>query len=198
MPTIKLKSSQDDIFIVDIEIANASKTIKDILKSEGVQDDLVVPLDRVNSTVLKQAIEWATHHHEHHVTPPQCNGETGKPPCADHSSWEAAFFDLRLVPTLELLKGALNLQMEGLIDSATKALTALVDSMTPEHVFAEYQATAAPDQAFQAQRNVARRAKRPGPQGGPPGRLGNKKTKKDETKKEEVLSECSDDSTHTD
>ncbi|KAH9372948.1 hypothetical protein HPB48_009160 [Haemaphysalis longicornis] len=127
MSTIKLKSSEGDVFLVDIEITNTSQTIKDLLKSENVQNDnTVVPLDA-------------------------CNDGTGKPPCAGHTSWEAAFFDLRLVPTLELLKGALYLQMEGLIDSASKALNALVERMTPEQLSAEYYATAVPDRVREAQ-----------------------------------------------
>lgn len=128
------------------------------------------------------------------MTPPQCNDGTGKPPCAGHTSWEAAFFDLRLVPTLELLKGALYLQMEGLIDSASKTLNALVERMTPEQLSAEYYATAVPDRVREAQGQMPPRAKRPARRGGPPGRFGSKKSKKNKTQDEVLLSECSDDS----
>ena len=53
---IKLKSSDGEVFEVDIEVAKQSVTIKTMLEDLGVGEanDEVVPLPNVNSTILKK------------------------------------------------------------------------------------------------------------------------------------------------
>lgn len=53
---IKLKSSDGEVFDVDIEVAKASVTIKTMLEDLGVgeNNDEIVPLPNVNSTILKK------------------------------------------------------------------------------------------------------------------------------------------------
>lgn len=64
MPNIKLQSSDGEIFVVDVEIAKASVTIKTMLEDLGMdeEDEEVVPLPNVTSTILKKVIQWATNH----------------------------------------------------------------------------------------------------------------------------------------
>merc|ERR1712117_193605 len=53
MPTIKLQSSDGDIFPVDVEIAKQSVTIKTMLEDLGVDEDEeeLVPLPNVNAAI---------------------------------------------------------------------------------------------------------------------------------------------------
>ena len=55
---IKLKSSDGEVFEVDVEVAKASVTIKTMLEDLGVgeNNDEVVPLPNVNSTILKKGM----------------------------------------------------------------------------------------------------------------------------------------------
>lgn len=64
MPNIKLQSSDGEVFVVDVEIAKASVTIKTMLEDLGMddEDEEVVPLPNVTSTILKKVIQWATNH----------------------------------------------------------------------------------------------------------------------------------------
>ena len=63
MPNIKLQSSDKEIFEVDVEIAKASVTIKTMLDDLGMsEEEEIVPLPVVNSTILKKIIAWATYH----------------------------------------------------------------------------------------------------------------------------------------
>merc|ERR1712117_720084 len=79
MPTIKLQSSDGDIFPVDVEIAKQSVTIKTMLEDLGVDEDEeeLVPLPNVNAAILKKVIQWATYHKEKRTD--------------DISSWDADF-----------------------------------------------------------------------------------------------------------
>merc|ERR1712203_164874 len=56
MPTIKLQSSDGDIFPVDVEIARQSVTIRTMLEDLGMEEDEdeVVPLPNVNAAILKK------------------------------------------------------------------------------------------------------------------------------------------------
>ncbi|KAL1777942.1 S-phase kinase-associated protein 1 [Sigmodon hispidus] len=65
MPSIRLQSSDGEIFEVDVEIAKESVTIKTMLEDLGIDDegdDDPVLLPNVNVAILKKVIQWCTHH----------------------------------------------------------------------------------------------------------------------------------------
>merc|ERR1712198_346550 len=57
MPTIRLQSSDGEVFPVEIEIAKQSVTIKTMLEDLGIDEDEeeIVPLPNVNAAILKQS-----------------------------------------------------------------------------------------------------------------------------------------------
>ena len=63
--SVKLLSSDGEVFQVDVEIAQKSITIKTMLEDLGLTEednDIPVPLPNVNAAILKKVLEWATHH----------------------------------------------------------------------------------------------------------------------------------------
>ena len=65
MPSIKLQSSDGEIFEVDVEVAKQSVTVKTMLEDLGMDDegdDDPVPLPNVNAAIFQKAIQWCTHH----------------------------------------------------------------------------------------------------------------------------------------
>ena len=64
MPSIKLQSSDGEIFEVDVEIAQQSVTIKTMLEDLGMDDE------GDDDPVLKKAIQWCTHHRDDPPPPP--------------------------------------------------------------------------------------------------------------------------------
>ena len=90
-PTIKLKSNDEVVYDVDVEVAKRSQTIKTMLDDLGMDDcDEPIPLPNVRSDILKQLIEWSTHHK---YDPPLANDDhTSIRNRTDNiSEWEADF-----------------------------------------------------------------------------------------------------------
>ena len=56
MPTIKLQSSDGEVFPVDVDIARQSVTIRTMLEDLGMEEeeDEAVPLPNVNAAILKK------------------------------------------------------------------------------------------------------------------------------------------------
>jgi S-phase kinase-associated protein 1 len=56
MPSIKLQSSDGEVFEVDVEIAKASNTIKTMIEDLGLDedDDEPVPLPNVNGPIMRK------------------------------------------------------------------------------------------------------------------------------------------------
>ena len=61
MPSIKLQSSDGEIFSVDVEIAKQSLIIKNMLENL-LNDEEVVPLPNVDAFILRKVIQWLTYH----------------------------------------------------------------------------------------------------------------------------------------
>lgn len=65
MPYIKLKSSDDETFNVDVKVAACSKTIKTMLEDLGMpeeEDNDPIPLPNVKGSILKRVLKWAEYH----------------------------------------------------------------------------------------------------------------------------------------
>ncbi|KAF3831655.1 hypothetical protein GH733_000467 [Mirounga leonina] len=83
MPSIKLQSSNGEIFEVDVEIAKQS--IWEWI--EG--DDDPVPLPNVNAAILKKVIQWCTHHKDY--PPPPEDDENEEKRTDDIPVWDQEF-----------------------------------------------------------------------------------------------------------
>ena len=85
MPSIKLQSSDGEIFPVDVEIAKQSV----LLLGMDDGDEEVVPLPNVNAAILKKVIQWATYHKD---DPPLPEDDENKEKRTDDiCSWDADF-----------------------------------------------------------------------------------------------------------
>merc|ERR1712117_59249 len=113
MPTIKLQSSDGDIFPVDVEIAKQSVTIKTMLEDLGVDEDEeeLVPLPNVNAAILKK--EKRTD---------------------DISSCDADSLKVDQGTLFELILAANYLDIKGLLDVTCKTVANMIKGKTPEEI----------------------------------------------------------------
>ncbi|CAH2063381.1 unnamed protein product, partial [Iphiclides podalirius] len=134
MPQIKLQSSDNEIFDVDVEIAKCSVTIKTMLEDLGMDDDEeeVVPLPNVNSAILKKVIQWATYHKD---DPPLPEDDENKEKRTDDiSSWDADFLKVDQGTLFELILAANYLDIKGLLDVTCKTVANMIKGKTPDEI----------------------------------------------------------------
>ncbi|XP_015783951.1 S-phase kinase-associated protein 1 [Tetranychus urticae] len=134
MPNIKLQSSDGETFVVDVEIAKASVTIKTMLEDLGMEDedDDVVPLHNVNSTILKKVIQWATYHKDD--PPPPEEDDNREKRTDDIGTWDADFLKVDQGTLFELILAANYLDIKGLLDVTCKTVANMIKGKTPEEI----------------------------------------------------------------
>nr|7T1Z_A Chain A, S-phase kinase-associated protein 1 [Homo sapiens] len=121
MPSIKLQSSDGEIFEVDVEIAKQSVTIKTMLEDLGMDDegdDDPVPLPNVNAAILKKVIQWCTHHKD----------DPGG------SGTDQEFLKVDQGTLFELILAANYLDIKGLLDVTCKTVANMIKGKTPEEI----------------------------------------------------------------
>jgi len=134
MPTIKLQSSDGEIFDVDVDIAKQSVIIKTMLEDLGMDEseDDPVPLPNVNAAILKKVIQWCTYHKD---DPPAPEDDENKEKRTDDiSSWDTEFLKVDQGTLFELILAANYLDIKGLLDVTCKTVANMIKGKTPEEI----------------------------------------------------------------
>nr|XP_060164227.1 S-phase kinase-associated protein 1-like [Globicephala melas] len=135
MPSIELQSSDGEIFEVDVEVAKQSVTIKTMLKYLGVGDegdDEPVPVPNVNATILKEVVQWCTHHRGDSPSPQ--DGEDKEKRTDDIPVWDQEFLKVDQGTLFELILAANYLDIKGLLDVTCKTVANMIKGKTPEEI----------------------------------------------------------------
>ncbi|KAH8253505.1 hypothetical protein KR032_005773, partial [Drosophila birchii] len=138
MPTIRLESSDNEVFNIDLEVIKCSETIRTALEDLGDTDDCgVFPLPNVNSTILKMVLHWATYHKDDPIV-----AEDDEDPCAwrsdDLSQWDVEFLKVDQGTLFELILAANYLNIQGLLTAACKTVANMIKGKTPEEIRATF------------------------------------------------------------
>ncbi|KAL4832736.1 hypothetical protein H8958_014152 [Nasalis larvatus] len=136
MPSIKLQSSDGEIFEVDVEIAKQSVTIKTMLEDLGMDDagdDDPAPLPNVNAAILKKVIQWCTHHKDDPPPPPE-DDEDKEKRTDDIPVWDQEFLKVDQGTLFELILAANYLDIKGLLGVTCKTVANMIKGKTPEEI----------------------------------------------------------------
>ncbi|XP_057585145.1 S-phase kinase-associated protein 1-like [Hippopotamus amphibius kiboko] len=135
MPSIKLQSSDGEIFEVDAEIAKQSVTIKTMLEDLGMDDegdDDPVPLPNVDAAILKTVTQWGTPHKD--ASPPPEDDENKEERADDTPIWDQEFLKADQGTLFELILAANDLDTKGLLDVTCKNVANMIKGETPEQI----------------------------------------------------------------
>lgn len=134
MPNIKLQSSDDEIFEVDVEVARMSVTLRTMLDDLGIEEDdgEPIPVQNVNSSILRKVIQWATYHKNDPPTPDEDDNREKR--TDDISSWDADFLKVDQGTLFEIILAANYLDIKGLLDVTCKTVANMIRGKTPEEI----------------------------------------------------------------
>ncbi|KAF7494291.1 S-phase kinase-associated protein 1 [Sarcoptes scabiei] len=134
MPNIKLQSSDGEIFEVDVEVARMSITLRTMLDDLGIEEDdgEPIPVQNVNSAILRKVIQWATYHKGDPPTPD--DDDTREKRIDDITSWDSDFLKVDQGTLFEIILAANYLDIKLLLDLACKTVANMIRGKTPEEI----------------------------------------------------------------
>ncbi|XP_062946097.1 S-phase kinase-associated protein 1-like [Cynocephalus volans] len=135
LPSIKLQSSDGEVFEVDVEIAKQSVTIETMMEDLGMdneRDHDPVPLLNVNAAILRKVLQWCVHHKDD--APPPEDGENKEKRTDDIPAWDQEFLEVDQGTLLELILAANYLDIKGLLDVTGKTFANMTKEKTPEEI----------------------------------------------------------------
>uniref|UniRef100_A0A1I8EEX0 Skp1-related protein n=1 Tax=Wuchereria bancrofti TaxID=6293 RepID=A0A1I8EEX0_WUCBA len=144
---ISLISSDNETFEVDRNVIRLSTTINTMLQDLGMDNqdggdvDMVegIPLQSVNSAILKKVIHWCEYHKDDPI-PPEDNDNKEKR-TDDISSWDVEFLKVdqgtlfELILAIPFIGLAANyLDIKGLLDVTCKTVANMIKGKSPEEI----------------------------------------------------------------
>ncbi|XP_033245012.1 S-phase kinase-associated protein 1-like isoform X1 [Drosophila miranda] len=136
MPNIKLQSAEMEIFETDIEIAKCSGTIKAMLENcvSEKDEDAVVPLQNVSSTILRKVLMWAEYHKDDPQSPDKDEKREKVKRTDDIIPWDAEFLKVDLGILFELILAANYLDIKGLLEVSCTPVANMIKGKSPEEI----------------------------------------------------------------
>eukprot|EP00244_Chara_vulgaris_P010505 TRINITY_DN483_c0_g1_i10.p1 TRINITY_DN483_c0_g1~~TRINITY_DN483_c0_g1_i10.p1 ORF type:complete len:158 (+),score=35.64 TRINITY_DN483_c0_g1_i10:371-844(+) len=124
---VKLKSSDDEMFEVDEEVAYESQTVKNMIEDTGT--DSAIPLPNVSSKILAKVIEYCKYHVEaaKNIEEKQITEDEIK-------AWDAEFVKVEQSTLFDLILAANYLNIKNLLDLTCHTVADMIKGKTPEEI----------------------------------------------------------------
>eukprot|EP01088_Endostelium_zonatum_P008289 TRINITY_DN20_c0_g1_i2.p1 TRINITY_DN20_c0_g1~~TRINITY_DN20_c0_g1_i2.p1 ORF type:complete len:164 (+),score=40.09 TRINITY_DN20_c0_g1_i2:43-534(+) len=131
--TVKLESSDDQVYDVPRNIAEMSVTVKHMMDDiESSSEDIPIPLPNVTGKILSKVIEYCKYHHEHPEAP--ADEKKDEKRTDDISPWDKEFCDVDQPTLFELILAANYLDIKPLLDLTCKTVANMIKGKTPEEI----------------------------------------------------------------
>jgi len=130
---VKLSSNDDQHFEVDIEIAQMSITLKNMLE-DIAESDAPIPLPNVTGKILKKVIEYCEYHRQHPSAESGATRDERARIDEPIAPWDAEFCKVELSTLFELILAANYLDIKPLLDLTCKTVANMIKGKTPEEI----------------------------------------------------------------
>ncbi|XP_044313455.1 S-phase kinase-associated protein 1-like [Drosophila rhopaloa] len=134
MPSIKLQTSDEKIFDIDIEVAKRFGLIQTMLNccDEKSDENDIVQLPNVKSTTFEKVLSWAKQHKDDLKTTEddECNEDSTK----EISSWDAKFLEVDNGTLFEIILAANYLEIPELLQLTCKAVANSIKGKSPDDI----------------------------------------------------------------
>lgn len=135
--TVKLESSDEQVFEVPREVAEMSVTVKHMLDDVDADNENAIPLPNVTGKILGKVIEWAKYHLEN-PEPAPAEGDAAaakdEKRTDDISPWDKNFCDVDQPTLFELILAANYLDIKPLLDLTCKTVANMIKGKSPEEI----------------------------------------------------------------
>ncbi|KAE8783518.1 SKP1-like protein 1B [Hordeum vulgare] len=134
---LTLKSSDDEVFVVDVAVAMASQTIKHLV-DDGCADN-IIPLPNVSANILIKVIDYCKQH--------VLNGDAAaaaadssststsvKPDEVNLKAFDEHFVKVDQTVLFDLILAANYLEIKGLLDLTCQTVADMIKGKTPEEI----------------------------------------------------------------
>ncbi|AVK76440.1 S-phase kinase-associated protein 1 [Pandoravirus neocaledonia] len=134
--TVKLESSDEQVFEVPREVAEMSVTVKHMLDDVDADNENAIPLPNVTGKILGKVIEWAKYHLENPEPAPAEGDAAAKDEkrTDDISPWDKNFCDVDQPTLFELILAANYLDIKPLLDLTCKTVANMIKGKSPEEI----------------------------------------------------------------
>mmetsp|Transcript_16350 Transcript_16350/g.19615 ORF Transcript_16350/g.19615 Transcript_16350/m.19615 type:complete len:158 (+) Transcript_16350:3-476(+) len=125
---VVLRSSDEEMFEVDQEVAKQSTMIRNMIEDAGI--DCPVPLSNVTSKILAMVVEYCSYH----VNASKID-DSKKTPKEDIDAWDTEFVKVDKATLFELILAASDLNIKNLLDLTCFTLSdKFIKGKTPEEI----------------------------------------------------------------
>ncbi|MCO5547358.1 hypothetical protein L7F22_000807 [Adiantum nelumboides] len=128
--TVKLKSADNEVFEVELEVALQSQVIKDTVDDMDCSA-VPLPLPNISSAELAKILEFCRYHHHHPLQQQQQAAAAGTPASAYHKQFLSSLTKKDL---FGLMLAANYLDIASLLDVLCGRVANKIKKMTPEEV----------------------------------------------------------------
>ena len=143
MKSLSIKTSDDQTFKVDWDVARQSQTIRTMLDDLGIEEDgdsedtIPLPNEEVTGTVFQKALEWCEHHRGKPDYNPDDEEESKKKEYVSINQlndWEKEYIKMTVPEMFPLLITANFLEIKGLIRLMVKAVALQIQGKEVEQI----------------------------------------------------------------
>lgn len=136
MQTIRLQSSDLEVFELDVEFARRSGWIRSKLEEESgnLDEQYLIRVKNLNGKVLRKVIEWLVEHKEDLTEEEEECGRRLEEGSDGLFTWNQDFFDVEKEMLIELVLAANFLDIKELLEGSCQAIADLIFSRSPEDV----------------------------------------------------------------
>ncbi|KAJ7554107.1 hypothetical protein O6H91_06G125600 [Diphasiastrum complanatum] len=125
---VKLRSSDEEMFVVDESVAFESQTVKNMIEDTGT--DSPIPLPNVSSKILAKVIEYC----KYHVELQKAGEDKTAVSEEDVKAWDAEFVKVDQATLFDLILAANYLNIKSLLDLTCQTVADMIKGKTPDEI----------------------------------------------------------------
>lgn len=125
---VKLKSSDDEMFVVEEAVAFESQAVKNMIEDTGI--DAPIPLPNVSSKILAKVIEYC----KYHVDNQKASEDKPATPEDEIKAWDLDFVKVDQATLFDLILAANYLNIKNLLDLTCQTVADMIKGKTPEEI----------------------------------------------------------------